>query len=85
MGHNVVITATDVFQAVANDGLKAGLPGNYVPPNDKRVIASTKLIGGGESASTTFPGSALKPGGAYTFFCSAPGHWSLMRGQLVVQ
>lgn len=85
MGHNVVITSSEVAQAVANDGLKAGLAGNYVPPNDKRVIASTRMVGGGETATTTFPGSALKPGGAYTFFCSAPGHWALMRGQLVVQ
>jgi azurin len=85
MGHNVVITSTDVFQAVATDGMKAGLAGNYVPPNDRRVIAATRIIGGGETTSTSFPGSALKPGGAYTFFCSAPGHWSLMRGQLVVK
>jgi azurin len=85
MGHNVVITATGVFQSVANDGLKAGLTGNYVPPNDKRVIASTKIIGGGEKASTSFAGSALKAGGAYTFFCSAPGHFSLMNGQVIVK
>ncbi len=85
MGHNVVITSTDVYQAVANDGMKAGLVGNFVPPNDKRVIASTKIVGGGETTTTSFAGSALKPGGAYTFFCSAPGHWSLMRGQLLVK
>ncbi len=85
MGHNVVITATDAFQSVANDGLKAGLAGNYVPLNDKRVISSTKIVGGGEKATTSFPGSALKAGGAYTFFCSAPGHWSLMNGQVVVK
>lgn len=85
MGHNVVITATDALQAVANDGMKAGLAGNYVPAGDKRVIASTKIIGGGETTSTSFPGSVLKAGGAYTFFCSAPGHWPVMRGQLVVK
>ena len=85
MGHNVVITATDAFQSVANAGLKAGLAGNYVPPNDKRVIASTKIIGGGEKTTTSFTGSALKAGGAYTFFCSAPGHWSLMNGQVLVK
>ncbi len=85
MGHNVVITATDAFQSVANAGLKAGLAGNYVPPSDKRVIASTKIIGGGEKTTTSFAGSGLKAGGAYTFFCSAPGHWSLMNGQLLVK
>jgi azurin len=85
MGHNVVITSSDVFQAVAQAGATAGLAGNYVQPNDPRVIASTKIIGGGEKTSTSFAGSKLKAGGAYTFFCSAPGHWTLMRGQLVVK
>jgi azurin len=85
MGHNVVITSSNVFQAVAQAGATAGLAGNYVPPNDPRVIASTKIIGGGEKTSTSFAGSQLKAGGAYTFFCSAPGHWTLMRGQLVVK
>ncbi len=85
MGHNVMITATEAFQSVANDGLKAGLAGNYVPPDDKRVLASTRIIGGGEKATTSFDGSALKAGGAYTFFCSAPGHWSLMNGQVMVK
>jgi len=85
MGHNVVIAPSDVFQAVAQDGMKAGLAGNYVQANDKRVIASTKIIGGGEKTTTSFPGNTLKAGGAYTFFCSAPGHWSLMRGQLIVK
>ncbi len=85
MGHNVVVTSSDAFQAVAQAGAKAGLAGDYVPASDPRVIASTKIIGGGETTSTTFAGSLLKAGGAYTFFCSAPGHWMLMRGQLVVK
>ena len=85
MGHNVVVTASSAFQAVAQAGAKAGMAGDYVPAGDARVIASTKLIGGGGKTSTSFPGSKLKAGGAYTFFCSAPGHWMLMRGQLVVK
>ncbi len=85
MGNNVVITATDAFQSVANDGLKAGLAGNDVPPNDRRVIASTRIIGGGEKPTTSFAGNALKAGGAYTFFCSVPDHWSLMHGEVLVK
>ncbi len=85
MGHNVVIAPSDVFQSVAQDGMKAGLAGNYVKADDRRVVAHTKIIGGGETTTTSFPGSALKPGVAYTFFCSAPGHWSLMQGKLVVK
>ncbi|MEO8960214.1 MAG: azurin [Rudaea sp.] len=85
MGHNVVIAPTDAFQSVAQDGMVAGLAGDYVKAGDSRVIAHTKIIGGGETATASFTGNKLKAGGAYTFFCSAPGHWSLMHGQLVVK
>ena len=85
MGHNLVVAESASVQAVAQDGLKAGLAGNYVKAGDPRVIASTRMIGGGESAHTTFPGSALKAGGSYRFFCTAPGHVSLMTGQLIVK
>lgn len=84
MGHNVVISTTDVYQAVAQDGLKAGLAGNYVQAGDTRVIAATSIIGGGETTSTTFPGSKLKAGGSYKFFCTFPGHAALMNGQVTV-
>lgn len=84
MGHNVVIAPGAQYQAVANDGMKAGAAANYVPKNDPRVIASTALVGGGQSTKTTFPGSRLKAGGDYSFFCTFPGHAALMHGKLVV-
>jgi azurin len=82
MGHNWVLTETSVMQAVATAGMSAGLPNHYVPKDDKRVLAHTKVIGGGETTSVTFPTTALKKGGDYTFFCSFPGHWSVMKGKL---
>jgi azurin len=82
MGHNWVLTETSAFQPVATAGMSAGLPNNYVPKDDKRVLAFTKVIGGGETTSVTFPTSGLKKGGDYTFFCSFPGHWSVMKGKL---
>ena len=82
MGHNWVLAETSAFQAVATAGMSAGLPANYVPKDDKRVLAHTKVIGGGETTTTTFSTSALKKGGDYTFFCSFPGHWSVMKGKL---
>jgi azurin len=84
MGHNVVISPTAQFMAAAQDGMKAGLPNDYVTPGDPRVVAFTKVIGGGETTSMTFPGSALTAGEAYTFYCSFPGHWAIMKGDLVV-
>jgi azurin len=84
MGHNVVISPTAQYMAAAQDGMKAGLPNDYVTAGDTRVIAYTKVIGGGETTSKTFPGSALTAGEAYTFYCSFPGHWAIMKGELVV-
>ena len=82
MGHNWVLTTTADFQPVAPAGASAGPANNYVPKGDARVIAATKLVGGGESTTVKFPTSKLKKGGDYTFFCSFPGHWSLMKGKL---
>ncbi len=85
MGHNVVVSPTDVWQAAAQDGLKAGAANHYVTPGDARVIAYTEMIGGGQTTSVKFPGSALTAGTPYTFYCSFPGHWSLMKGDIVVE
>jgi azurin len=80
MGHNWVLTKTAEMQAVANDGLSAGIANDHIKKGDTRVIAHTKIIGGGQTTSVTFPTSALKKGEAYTFFCSFPGHVALMKG-----
>jgi azurin len=82
MGHNWVLVKAADLSAVANAGMSAGPSNNYVPPGDKRVLASTKLVGGGESASVTFPTSLLKPGESYMYLCTFPGHNSSMRGVL---
>ncbi|TWT23834.1 azurin [Luteimonas marina] len=84
MGHNIVVTASADADAVAKDGIKAGAASGYLPAGDKRVLGATKMIGGGESATASIPGGALKAGGEYSFFCSFPGHSALMRGKVVV-
>lgn len=84
MGHNVVISLTGDVNAVSSAGMKAGVIAAYVPKADARVIAATPLVGGGASTKTKFPGSKLKAGGDYTFFCSFPGHSGIMKGKLVV-
>jgi azurin len=84
MGHNVVIAKTADMAGVARDAIKAGAAKDYVPEGDARVIAHTRIIGGGEKTTITFPGKKLTAGGDYTFFCSFPGHSMLMKGKLVV-
>ena len=82
MGHNWVLSKTADAQPVATDGIAAGLDNDYIKPGDTRVIAHTKVIGGGETDSVTFPVSKLKAGENYAFFCSFPGHFGSMRGVL---
>ena len=84
MGHNWVLTRAKDANAIANLGMSAGIRNNYLPPGDTRVIAATKLVGGGESATVKFGTAALKPGEDYTFFCSAPGHIAVMKGRFAL-
>ena len=82
MGHNwVLVNGADV-EAVANGGMGAGLANDYVAAGDKRVLAHTKVIGGGQTTSVTFPTSILKAGGDYRYLCTFPGHHALMHGTL---
>ena len=82
MGHNWVLVKTSDLQAVATEGMKAGPAQGYLKPDDTRVIAHTEIIGGGESDSVTFDVAGLDEGTEYSFFCSFPGHWSVMKGVL---
>lgn len=84
MGHNWVLSRTADMQGIANDGIAAGIDKDYLKPADARVIAHTKVIGGGESDSVTFAVGKLKAGEDYTFFCSFPGHSGIMKGALTL-
>jgi azurin len=80
MGHNWVLVKAADLGAVASSGMAAGLPSNYVDPGDRRVLAATKLVGGGQSATVTFPTSILRSGESYMYLCTFPGHNVMMRG-----
>ncbi|AEB84756.1 azurin [Alicycliphilus denitrificans] len=84
MGHNWVLAKTADMQGVVADGVAAGLGKNYVKDGDTRVLAHTKVVGGGESDAVTFATSALKAGGPYSYFCSFPGHSVVMKGSLAL-
>jgi azurin len=81
MGHDWVLVNTPDLTAVANAGMGAGLASNYIQAGDKRVLANTKIVGGGQSDTITFSTAALKAGGDYSFLCTFPGHNSIMRGK----
>lgn len=84
MGHNVVVSKTSDKDGVLADGANAKIENNFVKPNDERVIAHTKLIGGGEEDTLTFDVSKLAAGEAYEYYCSFPGHYAMMNGKITV-
>ncbi len=84
MGHNWVLTNNTDFMPVAQAGGAAGIENNYVPVGDQRVLAATTIIGGGEETSVTFSIDSLVVGDDYTFFCSFPGHYAIMKGAFKV-
>lgn len=80
MGHNVVVAKEADQAGVLSDGSTAGMTANWVKAADSRVVAHTSLVGGGESATTKFKTADLDMKAKYVFFCSVPGHASMMKG-----
>lgn len=84
MGHNIVVTKAADKDGVLADGAAAGVDADYLKAGDERVVAATKMIGGGEEASVEIPVAKLEKGTEYAFFCSFPGHSAMMTGTLKV-
>ncbi|MCI0993804.1 azurin [Pseudomonas corrugata] len=85
MGHNWVLSKEADMQLIATDGLDAGIDDNYLKKGDTRVIAHTKIIGANEKDSVTFDVSKLDAAEKYGFFCSFPGHISMMKGTVTLK
>ena len=86
MGHNVVVAKTADMRGIDTDGTKAGAAADYVKAGDARVIAHSKLLGGGETTRVSLPVARLVAAGApLSFFCSFPGHSGLMKGTLTLK
>ena len=81
MGHNLVIATVGDMNNIVAAASKAGFAKDYSPGTD-HVIAATKLLGSGESDSFTVATSKFKKGTKYKFFCTFPGHSSIMVGDV---
>ena len=81
MGHNFVLLKKDVDVIAFAEKAVLAKNNEYIPEGDE-VIVYTKLLGGGESDTITFDAPEK---GYYTFLCTFPGHWGLMKGKLVVK
>lgn len=84
MGHNWVLTRQADMTPVVNEGAAAGLDNDYLKADDSRILAHTKMIGGGESSSVTFDVAQLQADGQYMFFCTFPGHAAVMKGTVTL-
>jgi azurin len=80
MGHDWVLARESDMPGIVNAGMAAGFKHGYLPENDKRIIAATQVVGGGETARVTFSTRLLQEGVRYVFFCTSPGHSSIMHG-----
>ena len=85
MGHNWVLAKQSDMAGVARTGMRAGADNQYVDATDRRVLAHTNVIGGGQTTSVSFDVSALQPGETYAFFCTFAGHSPVMHGTVVLQ
>ena len=83
MGHNWVLLKTGTDIAAFGSKAAAARETEYIPKSEEAsIIAHTKLVGGGESDTIEF--TAPKKG-TYTYICSFPGHYALMKGTFIVE
>ncbi len=82
MGHNLVLLKKGTSIEKFGQAALTFSQNDYIPTNSNAIIAYTDLIGGGESSTITFDAPDK---GIYDFICSFPGHWSIMKGKLIVK
>lgn len=86
MAHNWVLLkpgSTEEVGALA-DQLAAqpdGVAKGYLPVSDK-ILHATKLLGPNAKEELVF--NVSQQPGEYPFLCTAPGHWRIMKGVLIV-
>ncbi len=88
MPHNLVFVQPGTLQAVA-ESVQTQAPDKldskgraYVIEGDARVIAATKLVEAGKSETLDLTAPATE--GIYPYVCTFPGHWAIMKGELIV-
>jgi len=86
MSHNLVVITSgslDVFGKMVDSFLKdpEAAKSGYVPKS-RYVLGATKMIEPGVTDSFIFK-LPNKPG-RYPFVCTFPGHWRMMRGEIIV-
>jgi len=85
MAHNFILLKEGTNVKAFTDAAANARATDYIPPTMKTaIIASTPMVGPGESMEVTFTAPA-KPGN-YVFLCSFAGHWAAgMTGTFIVK
>ena len=84
MSHNWVLLTPMSDGELNSVGMKASAKApTYLPDDKSVVIANTKMLGSGETDTIeiTVPSTP----GEYPFICTFPGHFTIMRGKLIVK
>lgn len=83
MGHNWALLTQDADVATVGQASASAADTDYIPADmTDKFIVHTKMLGGGESDTIEFEAPAP---GAYTFMCTFPGHYALMKGTFIVE
>ena len=83
MGHNFVLLKAGVDMTAFATAAMTAKDTDYVPAAQKGdVLASIPVLGPKKSGEVTFKAPAA---GDYSFLCSFPGHYMLMKGTLKVK
>ena len=84
MGHNLIVLKEGSDMAEFAQVAMTAKESEYIPELKRgEIIAHTKLLGPGEIDTIEF--TAPTKLGNYTYFCSFPGHWALMKGEMRVK
>jgi len=90
MGHSLVILnpGTDILtfgNKAVNPASGASLKTDYIPKDKKlldKILHHTKLLGPNETETLEF---TAPKAGIYPYICLFPGHYVLMKGQMIVK
>ena len=80
--HNWVLVKPGTKDAVVLASTLIGPANGWIPVDDDRVLANSKLLNAGASEEIKF---TAPPAGTYQFVCTFPGHNATMVGDFIVK
>ncbi|MDB4519648.1 cupredoxin domain-containing protein, partial [Akkermansiaceae bacterium] len=86
--HNLLILAKDtpIEEIGEKSNLMAADPQaakKQFIPDDKRILHASKMLKVGQTQTLRF--KAPSQPGTYPFLCTFPGHWTIMKGEMIVK